>query len=290
MSDSEQPVLLRPDRNQRTLFSLAKVVRLDNSSVCFTLEQICDLKDRLLDASLTKHEVIKQARVCRIQTKVTNVTSLPVIKCLSQILTILRKLDCYKLEVEDLFHSQIGIAVATLALQHPKQDVARLAASILDKWQRMVKEKLFHTVNYDINAALYAPDGVPSAPEELIAIEKEQKRLDDLERRRQRIQEDCMAVSTSEDEIDSDWDDPEWEPLSKRKASIESSYATPNPNIEQGSGPVWRTRQSSKIEEIDIANDDDGQQKNFLGKTAKTNSTRVIRPNHILNLLQKAKS
>lgn len=219
-----------------------------------------------------------------------------VIKHLSQILTILRKLDCYKLEVEDLVRSQIGIAVATLALQHPKQDVARLAASLVDKWQRMVEEKLFHTVNYDINAALYAPDGVPSAPEELIAIEKEQKRLQNLERRRQRIQEDCMAVSTSEEEIDSDWDDPEWEPLSKKKASIESSYATPNPNIEQGSGPVWRTRQSllrlgsAKVEEIDIADDDDGQNKKLIGKTAKSNSTRAIRPNHILNLLQKAKS
>ena len=60
MSDSEQPVIIRPDRNQRTLFSLAKVVRLDNSSVCFTLEQICNFKDQLLDAALTKHEVCRR--------------------------------------------------------------------------------------------------------------------------------------------------------------------------------------------------------------------------------------
>lgn len=210
-------------------------------------------------------------------------------------MTILRKLDCYKLEVEDLFRSQIGVAVATLAVQHPKQDVARLAASILEKWQKMVEEKLFHTIDYDISAALYAPDGVPSAPEELIAIEKEQKRMEALERRRQRIQEDCMAVSTSEDEINSDWDDPEWEPLSKKKAAIETSDAVPT--IEQGSRPVWRTRQSllrlgsTKVEEIDIANDDDDDGRNVnLVVKAKAASNRAIRPNHILNLLQKAKS
>ena len=56
MSDDEV-VLLRPDKNQRTLFSLSKVVRLDNTSMCFTLEEIRAMKDELLVASQTKHQV-----------------------------------------------------------------------------------------------------------------------------------------------------------------------------------------------------------------------------------------
>jgi len=56
MSDDEV-VLLRPDKNQRTLFSLSKVVRLDNTSMCFTLEEIRAMKTELLVASQTKHEV-----------------------------------------------------------------------------------------------------------------------------------------------------------------------------------------------------------------------------------------
>ncbi len=50
-------IVLKPDKHQRTLFSLAKVVRLDNSSNCFQQSDITKLKEALLDVTQTKHRV-----------------------------------------------------------------------------------------------------------------------------------------------------------------------------------------------------------------------------------------
>lgn len=220
MSDDDQPVPLRPDKNQRTLFSLAKVVRLESTSMCFTLEEICGMKQELLVPSQTKYQVCcffnQTAQITFHSPTYISPPSL-------QLLNILRKLDCYKLRVEDLQRSDIGSAVATLAVHHPKPDVAKLAASLLQKWRELVENSLFQRLQYDIETARASEDGEAFAPEDLIAAEKEQQRLEKLERRRQRIEEDFMAVSSSEDERDSsESEDPEWAPQIKKSAPRDS--------------------------------------------------------------------
>ena len=57
MSGDDDIVPLRPDKNQRTLFSLSKVVRMTNLSMCFTLEEISAMKKELLVPSQTMHQV-----------------------------------------------------------------------------------------------------------------------------------------------------------------------------------------------------------------------------------------
>ncbi|KAL4539473.1 hypothetical protein Ndes2437B_g02155 [Nannochloris sp. 'desiccata'] len=201
MSDDEV-VLLRPDKNQRTLLSLSKVVRLDNTSMCFTLEEIRTMKAELLVASQTKHEL----------------------------LIILRKLDCYNLQVEDLRNTDIGSAVSTLAQRHPKPDVAQLASRILAKWRDLVETSLFKSVEYDVEAAGVAEDGEAVAPEDLIAAEKEQQRLEKLERRRLRIEEDFMAVSSSDEEMsEGPSQDPEWAPITQKKSQQSQQAPPKNP-------------------------------------------------------------
>jgi hypothetical protein len=134
-----------------------------------------------------------------------------------QLLITLRKLDCYKLQVEDLRNTGIGSAVSTLAQRNPKPDVAQLASRILAKWRDLVETSLFKSVEYDEAAATAAEDGEAVAPEDLIAAEKEQQRLEKLERRRLRIEEDFMAVSSSDDEMsDGPSQDPEWAPIFKK--------------------------------------------------------------------------
>jgi len=136
-----------------------------------------------------------------------------------QLLIILRKLDCYKLQVEDLRNTDIGSAVSTLAQRHPKPDVAQLASRILAKWRDLVETSLFNSVDYDEEAAGAAVDGEAVAPEDLIAAEKEQQRLEKLERRRLRIEEDFMAVSSSDEEMsDGPSQDPEWAPITQKKS------------------------------------------------------------------------
>jgi hypothetical protein len=138
---------------------------------------------------------------------------------ITQLLIILRKLDCYKLQIEDLRNTDIGSAVSTLAQRHPKPDVAQLASRILAKWRDLVETSLFNSVKYDIEAAGAAEDGEAVAPEDLIAAEKEQQRLEKLERRRLRIEEDFMAVSSSDEEMsDGPSQDPEWAPITQKKS------------------------------------------------------------------------
>jgi hypothetical protein len=132
---------------------------------------------------------------------------------LPQLLTALRKLDCYKLQVQDLQASGIGAAVATLASCHPKPEVAALATSLLQKWRDLVETQLFQPLAYDAQAAGAAPEGDAECPEDLMAAEREAARLERLERRRLRLEQDFMA-SSSEDEIAtaSEEEDPDWAP------------------------------------------------------------------------------
>ena len=222
MSDIDEP--LRPDKNQRTLFSLAKVVRLDNLSMCFTIEEIIAMRDELRNPSLTKHEVRGSGHSLLIFDRfllfLLYFFSPPPL----QLLIILRKLDCYKLQVADLQRTDISAAVATLAAKHPKPAVAKLASSILQKWRDIVETSLFQPNAYDVDTAQAAPDGEAAAPEDLIEAEKEQQRLDKLDRRRQRIEEDFMAVSSSDDEkSETASEDPEWAPSGAPRRSSASS-------------------------------------------------------------------
>ena len=228
MSDDE-PVLLRPDKNQRTLFSLSKVVRMDNTSMCFTLEEIRAMKAELLVATQTKHQVRTFISFfAAVGSLIFDRLFKYVFINFMQLLITLRKLDCYKLQVEDLRNTDIGSAVSTLAQRHPKLDVSQLASRILTKWRDLVETSLFKTTEYDVEAADAAEDGEAVAPEDLIAAEKEQQRLEKLERRRLRIEEDFMAVSDSDEEMsDAPSQDPEWAP-SLRK-SQQSQQTAKNP-------------------------------------------------------------
>eukprot|EP00887_Chlorella_sp_A99_P000896 scaffold5.g896.t1 len=129
------------DVKQRTLFDLRKVVKLQSSAIMFTPEDIEGLRQHLADPGTSRHLLLNS----------------------------LRKLDCYKLLAGDLAACEIGSAVATL-VQHPKLEVARLAAALLDKWREMVEgagqvagveRDLFRQVSYDVAAAAAAPDGDP---------------------------------------------------------------------------------------------------------------------------------
>lgn len=143
-----------------------------------------------------------------------------------QLLTILRKLDCYKLTISDIQTSEIGIAVATLAAASPKLDVSRLATSLLQKWREMADVALFRSTAYDVEAAEAAPEGEPVAPEVIIAAEKEQARVEKMERRRRRIEEDFMA-SSSDEEMDCSQDsDPDFVLPKKNSQSSNGSGRT----------------------------------------------------------------
>lgn len=160
--------------------------------MCFTEEDIASLRCLLLDASRSKHEL----------------------------LCALRKLDCYRLELTDLERSGIGGAVSTLTM-HPKPEVARFAAALLDKLRAVAESTLFPRVPYDVVAAAAAPDGEAQTPEEAIAIAA---RLAKAERRARQIEAQQHAgrleILSSSDDEDEDVRaratiaDEDWMPLS----------------------------------------------------------------------------
>jgi hypothetical protein len=220
-----------------------------------------------------------------------------------QLLINLRKLDCYKLQVEDLHRSDIGVAVATLAAQHPKQEVCRLATSLLQKWRDMVESALFQTARYDVVAAGNALDGEPVAPEDLIAAEKNQQRREKLERRRLRIEEDFMAVTSSDDEkgpLVSQ--DPEWAPQTKR--STGSTHNFRRSRAARLAAMAARDANESvvKIDEDtqgdETTNNDDPPaptdepKPEVMAEEAPVPAviTKPVRTNHILHMLQRVKS
>lgn len=51
----------------------------------------------------------------------------------------------HRLEFNDLVTTEIGSAVATLAV-HPKLEVARLAAGLVSKWRTLIESTLFKQV------------------------------------------------------------------------------------------------------------------------------------------------
>ena len=186
--EPSQPVVipLKFDKKQRTLLSLSKVVRLDNTSVCFTGQDIERMKVELLDAS----------------------------KSTQELLVILRKLECYKLDVEDVLRFGIGRVVNTLAIRHPKLQVSEKAYKLVRKWKTMVYSDMFREEEgYDVQAAMVAPEGMALAPQDYIEAEKEAERLEKLEKKRERIEADVLCSST-DDEIEEDEDD-DWVPDSK---------------------------------------------------------------------------
>lgn len=136
-----------------------------------------------------------------------------------QLLTTLRKLDCYRLEVADLVSTDVGTAVATLATHHPKPDVARLALCLLQKWGSIDKDLKFYPINYNVDLANAAPEGEAQAPEVYIAAEKVRLKTEKLERRRRRLLEDNFLESSSSDseveKASKSNEDEEWRPEGK---------------------------------------------------------------------------
>jgi hypothetical protein len=195
--EPSQPVVipLKFDKKQRTLLSLSKVVRLDNTSVCFTGQDIERMKVELLDAS----------------------------KSTQELLVILRKLECYKLDVEDVLRFGIGRVVNTLAIRHPKLQVSEKAYKLVRKWKTMVYSDMFREEErYDVQAAMVAPEGTALAPQDYIEAEKEAERLKKLEKKRERIEADVLCSST-DDEIEEDEDDdwvPDTKPMRRRRRRV----------------------------------------------------------------------
>lgn len=195
--EPSQPVVipLKFDKKQRTLLSLSKVVRLDNTSVCFTGQDIERMKVELLDAS----------------------------KSTQELLVILRKLECYKLDVEDVLRFGIGRVVNTLAIRHPKLQVSEKAYKLVRKWKTMVYSDMFREEEgYDVQAAMVAPEGTALAPQDYIEAEKEAERLEKLEKKRERIEADVLCSST-DDEIEEDEDDdwvPDTKPMRRRRRRV----------------------------------------------------------------------
>jgi hypothetical protein len=54
------------------------------------------------------------------------------------LLRTLRKVDCYRLDLNDLMQTGLAAAVATLAAHSPRLEVSKLAAAILDKWKGII--------------------------------------------------------------------------------------------------------------------------------------------------------
>ena len=50
--------------------------------------------------------------------------------------------------------------MATL-MQHPKLEVSKLAAAVVEKWRGLGEVALLEPGSYDVEAAAGAPDGVP---------------------------------------------------------------------------------------------------------------------------------
>jgi hypothetical protein len=113
-----------------------------------------------------------------------------------------------------------------LASSSPKTEVARLAGCLLQKWKSIIDDELFRPLpTYDAVAAAEAPDGEPEAPQDEIAAIKVQKRMDKLERRRQRDAE--MLDDTSSDDSDmpaqEEEEDLDWGPQKAAKRASMSS-------------------------------------------------------------------
>lgn len=231
--EPSQPVVipLKFDKKQRTLLSLSKVVRLDNTSVCFTGQDIEQMKLELLDAC----------------------------KSTQELLVILRKLECYKLDVEDVLRFGIGRVVNTLAIRHPKLEVSGKAYKLVRKWKTMVYTDMFREEEgYDVQAAMVAPEGMALAPQDYIEAE----RLETLARKRERIEADVLCSST-DDEIEEDEDD-DWvpgKPIRRRTRRMAVGNET-DMHFHRDSGSGVRGRGKENGIDGDANSTDDEKKKN----------------------------
>ncbi|KAI8113976.1 hypothetical protein M9434_002104 [Picochlorum sp. BPE23] len=206
------------DGRQRSLFSLKKVVRLgkNTTSVTFTIQDLQNIKRALEDAHTAKFELLQQ----------------------------LRRLQCYRLCLEDVRVSGLGKSVRVLSLVHPKVEVRRAASKLMKSWKRMVLQELFplprpasnrqkkgasgdeeeaskekqedETFGYDVETARNAPEGEDMPPEELIRLEEEQERYEKMLKKRARIEEDPLMCSSTDDES-SENDSDFWSPSMERR-------------------------------------------------------------------------
>ena len=229
-SQGEAPVVipLSKDAGQRSLFSLKKVVRLgkNTTAVTFTIQDLQNIKAKLENASTGKHELLQS----------------------------MRRLQCYRLCLEDLKVSGLGGIVRVLSMVHPKDEVRKAAGTMIHKWKRMVLKELFplprpvrknqdvddiklvddqkdqavveveeeDTFGYDVETAKMAPEGCDIPPEELIRLEEEQEQYDKVCRKRERIEADPLMCSSTEEE-DGDSDDSDfWSPgMEKRRRAAQ---------------------------------------------------------------------
>lgn len=202
------------DGRQRSLFSLKKVVRLgkNTTSVTFTIQDLQNIKRALEDAHTAKFELLQQ----------------------------LRRLQCYRLCLEDVRVSGLGKSVRVLSLVHPKVEVRRSASKLMKSWKRMVLQELFplprpalkkgasgdeedaskeeeenETFGYDVETARNAPEGEDVPPDELIRLEEEQERYEKMLKKRARIEEDPLMCSSTDDESSED-DSDFWSPSMER--------------------------------------------------------------------------
>ena len=108
---------LSQDKAQRSLFSLTKVVRLGKSqtAVSFTIEDLSSLRATLEDASSPKHVLLQS----------------------------MRRLQCYRLCMEDLRVSGLGGIVRVLSMVHPKGEIRETAGRLMGRWKRMALRELF---------------------------------------------------------------------------------------------------------------------------------------------------
>ncbi|PRW59151.1 putative mediator of RNA polymerase II transcription subunit 26c isoform B [Chlorella sorokiniana] len=118
-------------KGQLTLFDLKKVVSSKQTWGMFTQEELQQHHTVLLDPTSSKHKLLH----------------------------VLRKLDCYRLQLADLSSTHIGRAAATLAVHHPREEVRRLAGALVDKWRASFDAELFAELPYDAAAAAEAPEG-----------------------------------------------------------------------------------------------------------------------------------
>lgn len=118
-------------KGQLTLFDLKKVVSSKQTWGMFTQEELQQHHTVLLDPASPKHKLLH----------------------------VLRKLDCYRLQLADLSSTHIGQSAATLAVHHPREEVRRLASALVDKWRASFDAELFAELPYDAAAAAEAPEG-----------------------------------------------------------------------------------------------------------------------------------
>jgi hypothetical protein len=108
---------LSQDTSQRSLFSLTKVVRLGKShtTVSFTIDDLVSVRGTLEDPRSAKHVLLQS----------------------------MRRLQCYRLCLEDVRVSRLGGIVRVLSMVHPREEVREAAGRLMGRWKRIALRELF---------------------------------------------------------------------------------------------------------------------------------------------------